>query len=107
MTALALAVAAAVSLSTVTFTAEAPGGGLEPVGDAAELIRIIQGQDHVFWMSLSGPVTQVAAWGWPVSDGEVELGGGMSITRPDGGQNGTIDLGGQPMTVTFDGGESS
>jgi hypothetical protein len=97
---LALAVA---SMTTARFVAEHPGADLNPIGDAGELISLIQGQEHLFWSSLSGPVTQVTVWGWPVSDGEVELGGGLSITRLDGEtDSGIIDTGGKPRAVSFE-----
>jgi hypothetical protein len=38
-----------------------------------------------------------------VSDGEVELGGGLSITRLDGEtDSGIIDTGGKPRAVSFE-----
>lgn len=95
---------ALVATTTVSarFVADDPGADLSPIGDAANVIRLIQGQESLLWVSLTGPVTQVTSWGWPVSDGEVELGGGMSITRPDGGESGKIEIGEKPMAVTFE-----
>ncbi|REK10718.1 MAG: hypothetical protein DWQ40_12620 [Actinobacteria bacterium] len=98
-TVLALAVASTMS---VRFAASEPGADLSPLGDAAKVIHLMQAQETVLWVSLTGPVTQVTTWGWPVSDGEVELGGGMAITRPDGGESGTIDIGEKPMAVSFE-----
>jgi hypothetical protein len=63
----------------------------------------VQGNEHTLWVSLAGPVTQVTVWGWPVSEGEVELGGGMSITRLDGGTtSGIIDTGDKPRAASFE-----
>lgn len=98
---LAAIVALAVA-TTARFGAAEPGADLDPIGDAGRVIHLIQGQESILWVSLVGPVTQVTAWGWPTSDGEVELGGGMTITRPDGGESGTIDIGEKPMAVTFE-----
>jgi hypothetical protein len=101
--AFALLALAAASMTTARFVADQPGADLNPIADAGELISLIQGQEHLFWASLSGPVTQVTVWGWPVSDGEVELGGGMSITRLDGGSDsGIIDTGDKPRAVSFE-----
>lgn len=99
----ALLVLAAASLTTARFVADSPGGDLNPIESAAGVISLVQTNEEVFWVSLASPVTQVTVWGWPVSDGEVELGGGMSITRLDGGTiSGTIDTGDRPKAVSFE-----
>jgi hypothetical protein len=99
----ALLVLAAASLTTARFAADHPGGDLNPIESAAEAISLVQGNEHVLWVSLTGPVTQVTVWGWPVSDGEVELGGGMSLTRLDGGTtSGIIDTADKPKAVSFE-----
>ncbi len=101
--AMAAIVAMAASIaSTAQFAAEKPGGELKPIGGAAESVSIIQGSQTVFWYSLTGPVTLVTTRGWPVSDGEVELGGGLTITQPDSGESGLINTGERPMSVWFD-----
>ncbi|HUF95961.1 MAG TPA: hypothetical protein VMO52_07750 [Acidimicrobiia bacterium] len=101
--AVALLALAAASMTTARFVADHPGADLNPIADAGELISLIQGQEHLFWSSQSGPVTQITVWGWPVSDGEVELGGGISITRLDGGTNsGIINTGDKPRAVSFE-----
>ncbi len=99
----ALLVLAAASLTTARFAADRPGGDLNPIENAAQAISLIQGNEYVLWVSLAGPVTQVTVWGWPVSDGEVELGGGMSLTRLDGGTaSGIIDTADKPRAVSFE-----
>ncbi len=99
----ALLVLAAASLTTVRFAADRPGGDLNPIENAAEIISLVQGNEQISWVSLAGPVTQVTVWGWPVSDGEVELGGGMSVTRLDGGTtSGILHTGDQPRAAEFE-----
>jgi hypothetical protein len=99
----ALLVLAAASLTTARFAADRPGGDLNPIETAAEAISLIQGNEHLLWVSLAGPVTQVTVWGWPVSDGEIELGGGMSLTRLEGETtSGIIDTGEKPRAVSFE-----
>jgi hypothetical protein len=99
----ALLVLAAASLTTARFAADRPGADLNPIETAAEAISLIQGSEQVLWVSLSGPVTKVTVWGWPVSDGEIELGGGMSITQLDGGStSGIIDTGEKPRAAEFE-----
>ncbi len=103
MFAMAAIVAMAASIaSTAQYAAEKPGGELKPIGGAAESVSIIQGSQTVFWYSLTGPVTLVTTRGWPVSDGEVELGGGIAIAQPDSGAAGMINTGERPMSVSFD-----
>lgn len=96
-----LTIAASVT-ATAQFVAGHPGGDLEPVGTAAQYVSLIQGQEHILWTSTSGTVTSITVRGWPVSDGEVELGGAMSITRPDRGDAGVIDFGERPMSASFE-----
>lgn len=96
---LALAVSAG---TTATFVAERPGGDLQSVGAAEKLISLVQGQEHILWKSLAGPVSYITVRGWPVSDGEVELGGAMSITRPDGGEAGILEFEDKPMSASFE-----
>jgi hypothetical protein len=97
----ALLTAASVS-TTALFVALAPGSDLEPSGAANQLISLIQGQEHILWTSTAGTVNYVTVTGWPVNDGEVELGGALSITRPDGGEGGVLDVGEGPMSVEFE-----
>lgn len=93
----------AASMTTARFVADQPDGALRPMADAAELVSLTQGQERILWKSLSGPVTQVTVWGWPESDGEVELGGGMSITRLDGGtESGLLTHDDRPRAVEFE-----
>ncbi|MEX1037892.1 MAG: hypothetical protein WDZ96_03440 [Acidimicrobiia bacterium] len=103
MIAAALLVLGVASMTTARFVADQPGGHLRPIADAGELVSLIQGQEHILWVSLSGPVTQVTVWGWPESDGEVELGGGMSLTRLDGGtESGILTHDDRPRAVEFE-----
>lgn len=87
---------------TATFSASEPGSGLEPVGGAAELVSLLQGQEHIVWTALTGSVTSYTVVGWPVSDGDVELGGAMVMERPADGSTGVIDFGERPMTLSFE-----
>jgi hypothetical protein len=93
--------AASASL-TARFTAEQPGLDLQPIGTAEQLISLVQGQHSILWVSTTGTVSDITVRGWPVDDGEVELGGGLTITRPDGGEAGVIEFDEKPMTVAFD-----
>jgi len=97
----AFVVAAASFAVTAEYTARAPGERLQPRAGAADVVSILQGQQHILWTSLTGTVTSVAVRGWPVGNGEVELGGAVAITRPDSGEAGIIDFGEQPMSVIF------
>jgi hypothetical protein len=94
---------AAASLATsAQFAASQPGQDLSPVGTADQLISLLQGQQSILWTSTAGAVSHITVTGWPVNDGDVELGGAMSITRPDGGDAGALDIGEKPMSVTFE-----
>lgn len=88
--------------TTAMFVADQPGADLEPVGAADQLISLIQGQEHILWTSTAGTVSHITVMGWPVHDGDVELGGALSITRPDGGDGGVIAVGEKPMSVAFE-----
>jgi hypothetical protein len=98
---LLLTVAAGFATSA-TFQAASPGADLEPVGDAAGVIDLIQGQQHLLWSSLTGTVTSHTTVGWPSSDGDVELGGGLTIERTADGSAGVIEVADKPMTVSFE-----
>lgn len=98
----AILLLAAATAGAATFVADEPGSALVPIDDAGDVIKLIQGQQELLWVSLTGPVTQVAVWGWPVSDGEVELGGGMSVTRLDGGAaSGIVETPDPPSAISF------
>jgi hypothetical protein len=97
----ALLIAASLSTSAL-FVSTEPGADLEPSGAADQLISLIQGQEHILWTSTAGTVNYVTVTGWPVNDGEVELGGALSITQPDGGEGGVLDVGEKPMSVEFE-----
>ena len=88
--------------TTALFSASEPGSGLEPVGGAELLVDLIQGQEHLLWSSLSGPVELVTVTGWPSTDGEHELGGALGIERPENGLVGVVDFGERPMTAEFE-----
>lgn len=87
---------------TAEYEARAPGEDLRPRGNSEEIVSLLQGRQHILWTSLAGTVTLVAVRGWPVKDGEVELGGAVAITRPDSGEAGIIDFGDKPMSVIFE-----
>jgi uncharacterized protein YcsI (UPF0317 family) len=93
--------AAAGFATTAQYVARAPGENLQPQGNAELVVSILQGRQHILWTSLTGSVASVTVRGWPVRDGEVELGGALAITRPDSGEAGIIDFGEKPMSVIF------
>lgn len=88
--------------ATATFQASEPGSGLEPVGGAADLVSLLQGQEHIVWSALTGSVNSYTVIGWPSATGDVELGGAMVIERPSDGATGVIDFGEPPMTLEFE-----
>lgn len=100
--AMAFVIAAAGYAATAEYSARAPGESLRPRGNADQIVSILQGQHHILWTSLTGTVASVAVRGWPVRDGEVELGGALAITQPDSGEAGIIDFGEKPMSVIFE-----
>ena len=83
------------------FAADAPGSDLVPVGNADELIEIVQGNNNIMWSPLSGAVSSYTVQGWPSTDGDSELGGALVIEKPTDGSAGVIDFGEKPMTLTF------
>ncbi len=88
--------------TTARYVADAPGANLRPVDGAERVVQILQGNQHILWTSLTGSVTSVTVRGWPVTSGDVELGGALSITQPDTGDAGVIDAGDKPMSVEFE-----
>ena len=88
--------------ATARFAADRPGGNLEPIGNAGSLVSLVQGGNSILWVSTTGPVSRITVVGWPVGDGEVELGGGLTITRPDGGEAGVLNFVEKPATVAFE-----
>lgn len=101
-TRLLLAVLLAGALATsVSFTAQAPGQPLVPVGAAADVIRLVQGEQSILWTTLSGSVESYRVQGWPSSDGDVELGGAVMLEKVSG-DAGIISLGERPMSLEFE-----
>lgn len=86
--------------STAQFEAPAPGALLEPVGNAASMIRLIQGNNTVLWTSNGPSVDSVRVQGWPVETGTDVLGGGVMISKASG-DNGVIAFGERPMSLGF------
>jgi len=100
---LAVAVLIAATTSTLaSFAASSPGSDLAPVRGAEVVIDLIQGQETLLWSALTGTVTKVHTVGWPSSDGTHELGGAVSLERPESGPVGIIDFGEKPMSMTFE-----
>jgi hypothetical protein len=93
---------AATATSTAVFKAVAPGQDLAPVGGAETLVDLLQSNGALLWSSLTGPVTQITVQGWPVVNGDVELGGALVMERPEDPMAGAINLGEPPMTATFE-----
>jgi hypothetical protein len=103
LAAAALFLAAASFGGIALFQADRPGADLAPVGDAAEMIRILQGNQTVLWSSLSGGVvTSYRVQGWASTVDGNDLGGAVVIERPQDGTAGIIDFGEKPKSVTFE-----
>lgn len=100
-----LAMLAATTAGTAVFKSGAPGQDLTPVGGAGALVDLLQSNGALLWTSLAGPVTEIRVQGWPVVNGDVELGGALVMERPEDPSAGTINLGEQPMTATFEVGD--
>lgn len=98
----AFAIVAATATSSAVFEAEIPGQDLSPVGGAGDLVELLQSNGALLWTSLAGPVTEIMVQGWPVVNGDVELGGALVMERPEDPTAGTINLGEPPMTATFE-----
>jgi len=103
LAAAALFLAAASFGGAALFRADRPGADLAPVGGAAEVIHILQGNQTVLWTSLSnGVVTSYRVQGWASTVDGNELGGAVVIERPLDGTAGVIDFGEKPKSVTFE-----
>jgi hypothetical protein len=98
----ALFLMAASSVGVARYLAPALGDDLAPVGDAASVIQVLQGQRTILWTSLQGPVGSIVVRGWPEVGEDVELGGALVIQRPDDPYAGVIETGDKPMSVTFE-----
>ena len=88
--------------ATALFTASEPGSSLAPVGNADELVQILQGNRIILWTSLAGAVSSYTVQGWPSTDGDSELGGALMISKPDDALAGVINFGEKPMTLSFE-----
>jgi hypothetical protein len=102
LAAAALLLAAASFAGTAMFQADRPGADLSPVGNAAEMVQILQGNRTVLWTSLSGAVTSYRVEGWASTVDGNELGGAVVIERPADGTAGAIDFGEKPKSVSFE-----
>jgi len=98
----ALMLAAASFAGTALFQADRPGADLAPVGNAADVVQILQGNRNVLWTSLSGAVTSYRVEGWASTVDGNELGGAVVIERPADGTAGAIDFGEKPKSVSFE-----
>ena|SRR5918996_3739130 len=88
--------------SSALFQAPRPGADLEPVGAAAQVVQVLQGQRSLLWTSLGGNVNSIIVTGWPSQAEENELGGALMIQRPADGSAGVVAFGEKPMTLRFD-----
>lgn len=102
LAAAALLLAAASFTGTALFQADRPGADLAPVGNAAEVVQILQGNGTVLWTTMSGVVTFYRVQGWASTVDGNDLGGGVVIERPEDGRAGVIDLGEKPKTLGFE-----
>lgn len=97
----AVLTATALGGSVAVFVAGGPGENLRPIDGAELLVELTQSQESVLWVSLAGQVSTVRAVGWPVQDGDTELGGGLVIERPANPTAGVVDIGEAPMSLEF------
>ncbi len=93
---------AAGATATATFEAPGPNQDLRPIGGAAQVIDLLQSNGAILWTSMAGPVTRIEVQGWPVHDGDVDLGGALVIERPEEPYAGALNFGEPPMTATFE-----
>jgi hypothetical protein len=98
----ALLLTAASLATTADFQASRPGADLSPVGNADQVIQILQGNKTVLWTSLSSPVASYRVEGWPVAIDDNELGGALMIERPEDGTAGVIDFAEKPKSLGFE-----
>lgn len=94
-------VATALGGSVVVFVAGGPGEHLRPIDGAELLVELTQSQESVLWVSLAGQVSAVRAAGWPVEDGDTELGGVLVIEKPANPTTGVVDIDEKPMFLEF------
>lgn len=88
--------------AVAVFAAGGPGENLYPSGNADQLIDLTQVGRSVLWTSVAGNVSTVKTLGWPSSDGENELGGALTIEKPNNPTAGTINIGEKPMQIELD-----
>ena len=98
----ALVLAAASFAGTALFQADRPGADLTPMGNAGDVVQILQGNRNMLWTSLSGAVTSYRVEGWASTVDGNELGGAVVIERPADGTAGAIDFGEKPKSVSFE-----
>ncbi|MFZ0626917.1 MAG: hypothetical protein WAN34_10525 [Acidimicrobiia bacterium] len=98
----ALVIAATTIFTPAVFEAAKPGDALEPVGSTSQMIHLLQGSRSIVWSSLGGTVSSYLVEGWPVDDGETELGGAVMIERTFGEMSGAIEFGERPRSLTFE-----
>lgn len=91
---------AGASASTAVFSAAAPGMPLAPSGEAASLIELTQGLTSLVFVAKSGQIDTVTVRGWPISEGEHDLGGAM-LVQTVFRDTGSVHFGEMPMTVEF------
>jgi len=94
--------AAASFTHSAVFQSDRPGADLAPVGNAAGMIEILQGNGTILWRSLAGPVHAIRVEGWPVDIDESQLGGALVIQRTTDAAAGVIDFGERPRALRFD-----
>lgn len=92
----------AAGTSFANFQAVSKGSDLKPSNGAEAVIDLIQGHQTVLWSSLAGSVTTIRTVGWPSGDSTHELGGALTLERPDTGLVGIVDFGEKPMSMTFE-----
>ncbi len=91
---------AATSTTAVTFAAPEPGARLAPVGDAADMVSLTQGETSLLFASNSSVIETITVTGWPSSDGEHDLGGAILVETVYRNV-GAVTFGEPPRTVEF------
>jgi len=98
----AAALTAATLATTAGFKAAGPDAFLSPVGNADQIVEILQGNRNILWSALEGSVISYRVEGWPVSIDGNDLGGALVIERPADRGAGIIEFGERPASLSFE-----
>lgn len=87
--------------AAAVYAAGGPGENLSARDGAAALVDLTQVGNAILWTSLAGNVSLVETTGWATSDGIHDLGGALTIEKPEDPLSGTINTGEKPASVGF------